>query len=198
LLEPTQHLFSRQVLPLKRSPGLGESGPLLLKLAFRLLAGDSLLPELLLRRDDRGGLVGQAGPQLLSLLGSLLDLLGPLLGLALPGPRSLKGCTVPLELGASRHHLCLPLGRHGVRPRQIPPHPPQCLVLVHELCAPPRRRRLPPQAGPPAPGGRRERRAAPGAGGARSSSGRGRRTFPWRGPPIPAASERRPVSTAQM
>jgi hypothetical protein len=59
LLEPTQRLLPRQALPLKRSPSLGESGPLLLKLAFHLLAGDSLLPELLLRRDDRDGLVVQ-------------------------------------------------------------------------------------------------------------------------------------------
>jgi hypothetical protein len=116
LLEPTQRLLPRQALPLKRSSGLGESGPPLLKLSFCLLARDSLLPELLLRRDDRGGLVGQAGPQLLGLLGPLLDL-------ALPGPRSLEGCTVPLELGASRDHLCLPLGRHSVCPRQILPRP---------------------------------------------------------------------------
>jgi hypothetical protein len=57
LLELTQRLLLRQALPLKHSPGLDESGPLLLKLAFRLLACDSLLPELLLRRDDRSGLV---------------------------------------------------------------------------------------------------------------------------------------------
>jgi hypothetical protein len=132
LLEPTQRLLPCQALPLKRSPGLGKTGPLLLKPAFRLLACDSLLPELLLRRDDRGGLVGQAGPQLLGLLGPLLSLalLGPE-----PGPHPLEGCAVPLELGASRDHLCLPLGRHGVRPRQILPRPPQRLVPVHERCA---------------------------------------------------------------
>jgi hypothetical protein len=128
LLELTQRLLPRQVLRLKRSPGLDESGPLLLKLAFRLLACDSLLLELLLRRDDRGGLVDQAGPQLLSLL-------GPLLGLTLPGPRSLDGCAVLLELGTSRDHLRLPLDCHGVRPRQILPRPPQHLVPVHERCA---------------------------------------------------------------
>jgi hypothetical protein len=116
LLELTQRLLPRQALPLECSPGLDESGPLLLKLAFRLLARDSLLPELLLRRDNRGGLVGQAGPQ-------LLGLLGPLLGLPLPGLRSLEGCAVPLELGAGRDHLRLPLGRHGVRPHQIYPRP---------------------------------------------------------------------------
>jgi hypothetical protein len=125
LLEPTKRLLPCQALPLKCSPGLGESGPLLLKLAFHLLAGDSLLPELLLRRDDRGGLVDQARPQLL----------GHLFSLALPGPRSLEDCAVPLDLGARRDHLCLPLGRHGVRPRQILPRPPQRLIPVHERCA---------------------------------------------------------------
>jgi hypothetical protein len=50
LLALTQRLLLHQALPLKCSPGLGESGPLLLKLAIRLLACDSLLPELLLRR----------------------------------------------------------------------------------------------------------------------------------------------------
>jgi hypothetical protein len=128
LLELTQRFLLRQALPLKRGLGLNESGPLLLKLAFRLLACDSLPLELLLRRDDHGGLVGQAGPQ-------LLGLLGPLLGLTLLGPRSLVGCAVTLELGASRDHLRLPLGRHGVRPRKILPRPPQCLVSVHERSA---------------------------------------------------------------
>jgi hypothetical protein len=128
LLELTQRLLLRQALPLKHSPGLDESGPLLLKLAFRLLACDSLLPELLLRRDDRSGLVNKAGPQ-------LLGLLGPHLSLTLPGSRSLEGCRVPLELGTSKDHLCLPLGRHGVRPCQILPRPPQRLVPVHERCA---------------------------------------------------------------
>jgi hypothetical protein len=76
---------------------------------------------LLLCRDDRSGLVDQASPQ-------LLGLLGPLLGLTLPGPRSLEGCVVLLELGTNRDHLRLPLCRHGVRPRQILPRPPQRLV----------------------------------------------------------------------
>jgi hypothetical protein len=109
LLELTQRFLLRQALPLKRGPGLDESGPLLLKLAFCLLACDSLPPELLLRRDDRGGLVSQAGPQ-------LLDLLGPLLSLTLPDPRSLEGCAVPLELGASGDDLGLPRCRDRARP----------------------------------------------------------------------------------
>jgi hypothetical protein len=38
-----QRFLARHVLPLKRGPGLHERGPLPLKLAFRLLAGGSLL-----------------------------------------------------------------------------------------------------------------------------------------------------------
>jgi hypothetical protein len=116
------------VLLLERSPSLDEGGLLLLKLAFRLLARSLLLLELLLRRDDRGGLVGQAGPQ-------LLGLLGPLLGLTLADPLYLEGCAVLRELGASRGHLRLPLGRHGARSRQIFPRPVQCLIPVHKRCA---------------------------------------------------------------
>jgi hypothetical protein len=58
-LELAQRLIPRHVLPLERGPGLDESGPLLLKLAFRLLACGSLPPELLLRRGERSSLVRQ-------------------------------------------------------------------------------------------------------------------------------------------
>jgi hypothetical protein len=53
---------------LKRGPGLDERCPLPLKLAFCLLACGSLLPELLLRYGERGGLVRQGCPQPLRLL----------------------------------------------------------------------------------------------------------------------------------
>jgi hypothetical protein len=82
LLKPTQHLLPRQAFLLKCSPGLGEGSPLLLKLGLCLLARGLLLTELLLRRGERGGLVRQGCPQ-------PLGLLGPLLGLTLPGPRPL-------------------------------------------------------------------------------------------------------------
>jgi hypothetical protein len=62
LLEPTQRIFPRQALPLERSPGLGESGTLLLELGLYLLARSSLLTELLLRRDERDSLVRQGRP----------------------------------------------------------------------------------------------------------------------------------------
>jgi hypothetical protein len=69
------------VLPLERSPGLGEGSPLLLK-SFRLLARSLLLTELLLRCGERGSLVHQGRPQPLGFLGLLL-------GLTLPGLRPL-------------------------------------------------------------------------------------------------------------
>jgi hypothetical protein len=125
LLEPTQRLFVRQAFSLERSPGLDEDSPLLLELSIYLLARDLLLTELLLRRDERGGLVRQARPQPLGLLGILLCLTLPVL-------RSLEGRAILLELGTNRGHLGLPLRRHGVRPRQILPRLVQRLVPVHE------------------------------------------------------------------
>jgi hypothetical protein len=109
LLEPTQRLFSHQVFPLERSLGLDEESPLLQKRGLRLLARGLLLMELLLRRGERGGLVRQARPQPLGLLGLLLIL-------TLPGLCPLEGRAVPLKLGTSRGHLGLPLRHHGARP----------------------------------------------------------------------------------
>jgi hypothetical protein len=50
------------MLTLEGSSGLGKGGPLLLELGLCLLACDPFLPELLLCRGERGGLVRQAGP----------------------------------------------------------------------------------------------------------------------------------------
>jgi hypothetical protein len=96
LLELTQRFLPRQALPLEHSPGLDESGPLLLKLAFCLPACDSLLPEFLLRRGECGSLVRQGRLQPLALL---------------------EGRAVPLELGAGGDDLGLPRRRDGTRPR---------------------------------------------------------------------------------
>jgi hypothetical protein len=109
LLEPTLSLFSRQMLVLEGSPRLDKGGPLLLELGLCLLACDPFLPEQLLRRGERGGLVRQASLQLLRLLGLLF-------GLALPSMRSLEGRAVLLELGPNCGHLGLPLRRQGPRP----------------------------------------------------------------------------------
>jgi hypothetical protein len=112
LLKEALGLFSCQALTLEGGPSLRKCGPLLLELSLRLLARVSLLPKLLLRRGEGGGLVRHGGPQLLSLLGLLL-------GLALPSTHSIEGRAVFLELGMSRGHLRLPLHRHGPRPGQI-------------------------------------------------------------------------------
>jgi hypothetical protein len=125
LLEPALRLLSRQTLTLEGGPGLDKSGPLLPELGLRLLARDLFLPELLLRRGERSGLVRQASPYPLRLLGLLF-------GLALPSTRSLEGRAVLLELGSNRGNLGPPLRRQGSRPRQILPRLVQHLVPVHK------------------------------------------------------------------
>jgi hypothetical protein len=92
LLESALGLFPHQTLALKGGPSLSKGSPLLLELSVRLLACVPLPLKLLLRRGERGGLVCQAGPQ-------LLGLLGPFLGLALPRSCSLEGSTALFELG---------------------------------------------------------------------------------------------------
>jgi hypothetical protein len=52
-----QRLLPLHALPLEHGPGLNESGPLLLKLAFCLLACSSLLLELLLHGGEHSSLV---------------------------------------------------------------------------------------------------------------------------------------------
>jgi hypothetical protein len=82
------------VLTLEGSLSFSKGGPLLLEPGFFLLACALLLLELPLRRGERGNPVRQVGPQ-------LLDLLGFLLNLALPRPCPLEDCAVLLELGTS-------------------------------------------------------------------------------------------------
>jgi hypothetical protein len=68
LLKPTLRLFPRQAFPLEGSPGLDEGSLLLLELVLCLLACGPLLPELLLRRRKRRGLLSHARPQLFTSL----------------------------------------------------------------------------------------------------------------------------------
>jgi hypothetical protein len=104
LLEPTQHLFTRQAFPLEGSPSLDEGSPLPLELVLCLPGRSPLLLELLLCRRERCGLLGHARPQLLRLLGLLL-------GLALPSVRFLEGRMILSKLGTNRGYLSLPLRR---------------------------------------------------------------------------------------
>jgi hypothetical protein len=85
-----------------------------LELGLCLLARDLFLPELLLHRGERGGLVCQASPR-------PLRLLGPLFGLALPSARSLEGRTVLMELGPNRGQLAPPTPPPGFAPLPDPP-----------------------------------------------------------------------------
>jgi hypothetical protein len=84
------------------------------------LTGGTLLLELLLRRNNRGGLGGKGGPQLLGLLGPLLDLPRPLLGPASLGPRLHELRADLPVLGPDGDHLCLPVNRHDACPLQVP------------------------------------------------------------------------------
>jgi hypothetical protein len=56
-LKESLSLLSYQVLALKGSPSFNKCGQLLLEVSLRLLACVSLLPKLLLRRGEGGGLV---------------------------------------------------------------------------------------------------------------------------------------------
>jgi hypothetical protein len=120
------------MLPLERRPGIDEGGLLLLELTLGLLAGGTLLPELLLHYDDRGGLGGEGRLQLLCLLGPLLGLPRPLLGLALLGLCLFELHAVPPAFSPDRDHLLLPVSRHGPRPLQVLPRLLQRLVPVNE------------------------------------------------------------------
>jgi hypothetical protein len=80
------------------------------------LAGGTLRPELILRRDNRGDLSGEGGLQLFNFLGLLLGLPRPLLGLASPGPCLLELRADLPVLGPDGDHLCLPVSRHGACP----------------------------------------------------------------------------------
>jgi hypothetical protein len=95
-----QHFLVRHTPLLECGPSLDESRPLLLKLAFRLLACGSLLPELLLRRGERGSLVRQGCLQPLSLL---------------------EGRAALLELGVGGGDYGLPCRREGARCRCFRP-----------------------------------------------------------------------------
>jgi hypothetical protein len=94
-LELAQRFLARQAPLLERGPSLEECGPLPLKLAVHLLAYSWFLPELLLRRGERGSLVRQGRLQPLSLLERRAAL---------------------LELGAGGGDFCLPRRREGACP----------------------------------------------------------------------------------
>jgi hypothetical protein len=114
-----------RALALEGSLGLLEDGLLLLEPSLRLLARALLLEELVPHRSKRGDLIRQISPQ-------PLDLLGFLLGLGLPGPCSLEGGAILLELSLRRGEGRLSLCRCGLRLSQGCTCLLQCLVPLQE------------------------------------------------------------------
>jgi hypothetical protein len=109
------------MLPLERRPGISEGGPLLLELTLGLLAGGTLLSELLLRCGDRGDLGGEGDLQFFGLFGPLLGLPLPLLGPALLRLRLQERRAGLPVLCPDGDHLCLPVRCHGPRCRCFRP-----------------------------------------------------------------------------
>jgi hypothetical protein len=96
------------------------------------LTGGTLLQELVLRNGERRGLGVKGGPQIVGLLGLLLERARPLLNLALlslcPPERRVELQVVVADAG----HLRLPVGRQGARLLQVRPRLPQRLIPVDE------------------------------------------------------------------
>jgi hypothetical protein len=90
------------------------------------------VPELLLRRDKRGDLGVEGGPQLVDLLGLLLSRACPLLGLALLGLRLLEPCAELLVVRADGHNLRFPVRRHSAHLLHIPLRLLQRLIPIDE------------------------------------------------------------------
>jgi hypothetical protein len=193
LLKQTLRLLPLHMLTLEGSPSFSKGGLLLLELSLHLLAHALLLLELPLRSGEWGDPVHQVGPQLPSLLGLLL-------GLALPRPCSLEGCTVLLELGASlsasRPSPRVPFAKPRLALGAWPsPSPPRSRL---QLSAHPGPGARPTQlkAGTPAtccrsvgpPRGRRGSCTGSCTSLARCSAERGGCTSPEPGPPAPVTS----------
>jgi hypothetical protein len=94
--------------------------------------GGALLQELALSGSERLDLGVKGGPQVVSLLGLLLECARPLLGLALLTLRLLERRVEPPVVAADAGHLRLPVGRQGARVLQVRPCPPQRLIPIDE------------------------------------------------------------------
>jgi hypothetical protein len=132
---PLQRLLRRlasDVLLLERRPGIRKGSPLLLELPLSLLAGGTLLQELVLRDSERRSLGIEGGLQIVGLLGLLLERARPLLSLALLSPRLPEQRMELQVVAADGDHLRLPVGRQGARPLQVRLRLSQRLVPVDE------------------------------------------------------------------
>jgi hypothetical protein len=117
LLQRLLRRLTRDALLLQRCSGVAEGSLLLLKPPLSPLAGDALLLELLFSGDEGRGLGVEGGPQVVGLLGALLQPARPLLSLTLLRLRPLERRAELPGFGASRGHLRLPVG--GQRPRLL-------------------------------------------------------------------------------
>jgi hypothetical protein len=124
--------LASNALPLQGRPSVGKGGLLLLEPSLSSLTGGALLQELALSGGERRDLGVQGGPQVVGLLGLLLERARPLLSLALLSLRLLERRVEPPVVAADAGHLCLPVGRQGARILQVRPRLLQRLIPVDE------------------------------------------------------------------
>jgi hypothetical protein len=126
-----RHLASN-ALPLQGRPSFGKGGLLLLEPSLSSLMGGTLLQKLALGGGECRNLGGEGGPQVVGLLGLLLERARPLLGLALLSLRLLERRVEPPVVATDAGHLRLPVGRQGARVLQVRPRPLQRLIPIDE------------------------------------------------------------------
>jgi hypothetical protein len=129
--------LASDALPLQGRSSVDESGLLLLEPPLSPLAGGTLLQELALGGGECRNLGIEGGPQVVSLLGLLLERARPLLGLALLSLRLLERRVELPVVVAGAGHLRLPVGRQRAHLLQVRAHLPQRLIPVDESCADP-------------------------------------------------------------
>jgi hypothetical protein len=129
--------LASDALPLQGRPGVGKGGLLLLEPPLSPFAGGTLLQELVLSGGECRDLGVKGGPQVVGLLGLLLERARPLLGLALQSLRLLERRVEPPVVVADAGHLRLPIGRQRTRLLQVRARLPQSLIPVDEGCADP-------------------------------------------------------------
>jgi hypothetical protein len=124
--------LASSALPLQGRPSFGKGGLLLLEPPLSSLTGGALLQELALSGGERRDLSVKGRPQVVGLLGLLLERARPLLGLALLGLRLLEQRVEPPVVATDADHLRLPVGRQGARVLQVRPRPLQRLIPIDE------------------------------------------------------------------
>jgi hypothetical protein len=126
-----RHLASNTLL-LQGRPSVGKGGLLQLEPSLSSLTGGTLLQKLVLSGSERRGLGVKGSPQVVGLLGLLLERARPLLGLVLLSLRLLERRVEPPVVATDAGHLRLPVGRQGARVLQVRPRPLQRLIPIDE------------------------------------------------------------------